>query len=129
MISIDTNLLVRFFTNDDIKQARFAAKLLEKNLIFISKSVLLETEWVLRYTYEFDRDKIHEAFEKLLGLPQITIEDPACVIKLMQWYGQGFDFADAMHLASSMHMTDLFATLDRDFIKQAKKININLITM
>ena len=52
MISIDTNILVRLFTNDDKKQARFAEQLIENNAIYIAKSVLLETEWVLRYTYE-----------------------------------------------------------------------------
>lgn len=129
MIGIDTNLLVRLFTNDDKAQAKYAEKLIANNMIFISKSVLLETEWVLRYTYELSPNVIYNAFENLLGLPRITVEDPACVIKMMQWYSQGFDFADAMHLASSSQETDQFATLDKGFIKQAKKINMNLITM
>lgn len=129
MIGIDTNILVRLFTNDDTTQARYAEKLIENNGVFISKTVLLETEWVLRYTYELTPDVIHKAFENLLGLPRITVEDPACIIKVMQWYSQGFDFADAMHLASSNQISDKFATLDKAFIKRAKKININLITM
>lgn len=129
MIGIDTNLLVRLFTNDDNAQARYVEKLIENNVVFISKSVLLETEWVLRYTYELSSDVIHKAFENLLGLPRVTVEDPACIIKVMQWYSHGFDFADAMHLASSSQVTDAFATLDKAFIKRAKKINLNLITM
>jgi predicted nucleic-acid-binding protein len=129
MIGIDTNLLVRLFTNDDIAQARYAEKLIENNMIYISKSVLLETEWVLRYTYELNSDVIHKAFENLLGLPRIIVEDPACMIKVMQWYGHGFDFADAMHLASSTQVTDQFATLDKAFIKRAKPIHIDLMTM
>lgn len=129
MIGIDTNLIVRLFTNDDDKQARYAAKLIENNAIFVSKTVLLETEWVLRYTYELNSDMIHKAFEKLLGLPRVTVEDPACIIKAMQWYNQGFDFADALHLASSSQITDKFATLDKTFVKQAKKIHITIVTM
>ncbi len=128
MIGIDTNLLIRFLTNDDKIQAQYAAKLIEHNEIFISKSVLLETEWVLRYTYEFSSDVICKTFEKLLGLPRITVEDPSCIIKIMRWYSQGLDFADAMHLASSIEVTNEFATLDKTFIKRAKKMNINLIT-
>jgi len=128
MIGIDTNILIRLLTNDDKAQARYAAKLIERNAIFISKSVLLETEWVLRYTYEFSSDVIYKAFEKLLGLPRITVEDPACIIKIMQWYNQGVDFADAMHLASSIQVTDKFATLDKTLIKCAKKMNIHLVT-
>lgn len=127
MISVDTNLLVRLFTNDDKKQARFAQKLIEDNAIYITKSVLLETEWVLRYTYELDSDAIRKAFEGLLGLPHATVEDPACLIKTMQWFNLNFDFADALHLASSQ-TADGFATLDKNFVKNAKKINIKLIT-
>jgi predicted nucleic-acid-binding protein len=129
MIGIDTNLLVRLFTNDDPVQAKYAEKLIENNVIFIPKSILLETEWVLRYTYELSSVVIQKAFENLLGLPHITVEDPASIIKIMQWYSQGFDFADAIHLGSSNSVTDKFATLDKSFIKRAKKININLITM
>ena len=80
MIGIDTNLLVRLFTNDDVKQARYAEKLIENNIVFISKSVLLETEWVLRYTYELGPDIILKAFE---GLLVTTCYDRkmACIIK------------------------------------------------
>ena len=129
MIGIDTNLLVRLFTNDDTAQARYAEKLMENNRIFVSKTVLLETEWVLHYTYKLSSDVINQAFKNLLGLPRITVEDPPCIIKVMQWYSQGFDFADALHLAASSQITDKFATLDKAFIKRAKKNNINLMTM
>ena len=128
MISIDTNILVRLLTNDDKKQTQFVVKLIENNAIYITKSVLLETEWVLRYTYELGSDDIRKAFEGLLGLPNVTVEDPACIIKVMQWFNLNFDFADAMHLASSQE-ADEFATLDKSFIKNAKKINIKLITL
>lgn len=129
MISIDTNILIRLLTNDDKKQAKYAEKLVESNDIYITKSVLMEAEWVLRYTYEIEPTIIHQAFENLLGLPQITVEDPACIIKTMNWYAEGFDFADAMHLATSLQSSDKFATLDKGFIKLAKKMNIHLITM
>jgi len=129
MIGIDTNLLVRLFTNDDVAQTHYAKRLIENNMVFVSKSVLLETEWVLRYTYKLRSDIILRAFEHLLGLPRITVEDPACIIKTIQWYAHGLDFADAMHLASSSQVTENFATLDKAFIKRAKKINIHLLTM
>jgi predicted nucleic-acid-binding protein len=49
MIGVDTNLLVRILTDDDPMQARRAANVLQSGDIFITKTVLLETEWVLRY--------------------------------------------------------------------------------
>src|SRR5262245_3208526 len=100
MIGVDTNLLVRFLTNDDKAQAQYAAQIIENNSIFIPKSVLLETEWVLRYTYDMSTQIIFNVFEKLLGLPQVTVEDPDCIAQALQWYHHSFDFADALHLAS-----------------------------
>jgi predicted nucleic-acid-binding protein len=126
MIGIDTNIVVRLLTNDDQKQVQYAVGLIEKNAIFIAKSVLLETEWVLRYTYQLDTETILHAFKKLLGLTQITVEDPQTITQTLQWYEAGFDFADALHLASSTRAEN-FATLDKKFIKAAKKLHINLI--
>ena len=58
MIAVDTNLLVRILTNDDPIQARRALKILKNDEIFIPKTVLLETEWVLRHAYEIGRSNI-----------------------------------------------------------------------
>lgn len=128
MIGIDTNLIVRLLTNDDHKQAQYAQHLIENNTIFIAKSVLLETEWVLRYTYDLSPEIILMSFKKLLGLNQIFMEDTQNVAQALKWYEIGFDFADALHLASS-HKTKNFATLDKNFVKNAKKLKINLLTM
>lgn len=127
VVGIDTNLIVRLLTNDDKKQAAFAQKLIEENNIFIAKSVLLETEWVLRYTYELNPSVILTAFNKLLGLNQIILEDLTEITQALQWYEAGFDFADALHLASNRRATH-FATLDKQFVKKAKKLKIDLIT-
>ena len=127
MIGIDTNVLVRFLTNDDKVQARQVAKLIERQAVFIAKSVLLETEWVLRYTYEFKPAAILDAFKKFLGLPEITIEDPACITQALQWYSHGLDFADALHLASNQK-AEKFATFDKNFIRKAKSLHIHTIT-
>lgn len=123
MIGLDANILVRFLTNDDKAQAKQAAKLIENNAVFIPKSVLLETEWVLRYSYDLEPAIIHHAFTKLLGLKHVTVEDPVCISQSLTWYQQNMDFADALHLASSSHAKE-FATFDNDFIKQGKRLNI-----
>lgn len=128
MIGIDTNLLVRLVINDNEKQAKFTANLFEKNAIFIPKTVLLETEWVLRFTYELNSQIILEIFENVLGLPQVTIEDLPCILQTLKWYKEGFDFADALHLASC-NKIKTFATLDKALIKKAKQFNIDLITL
>jgi predicted nucleic-acid-binding protein len=51
MIAFDTNLLVRFVVNDCPAQADMAEALMRQQTVFISRTVLLESEWVLRSRY------------------------------------------------------------------------------
>ena len=122
MIGIDTNLLVRIFTNDDPIQARRAVKVLQSGDLYITKTVLLETEWVLRHAYEIEKANIKKGFLKLLGLPNVSVEDPDSVTQAISWYENSFDFADALHLASSKRC-EKFATFDSEFIKKAQQFS------
>jgi len=122
MIAIDTNLLVRILTNDDPIQARRAAKILQSDDIFIPKTVILETQWVLHYAYAINKADIISGFQKLLGLPNIYPEDSETIAQAISRYQQGLDFADSLHLASSSG-SDKFATFDAAFQKKARKVS------
>jgi predicted nucleic-acid-binding protein len=122
MIAVDTNLVVRILTNDDPNQARRAVKILKSDDIFIPKTVLLETEWVLRHAYEIKSSKIIIGFQKLIGLPNVRVEDPDSVYQAISWYENKLDFADALHLASSKKCAS-FATFDSSLIKKAQQIS------
>ena len=122
MIAVDTNLLVRILTNDDPIQARRAVKILKSDDIYIPKTVLLETEWVLRHAYEVGRSAIAVGFQKLLGLPNVSVEDPDSIYQAISWYENKFDFADALHLASSRRC-ESFATFDSSLIKKAQQFS------
>jgi predicted nucleic-acid-binding protein len=122
MIAVDTNVLVRLLTNDDPSEAKRALRLMESDDILIPKTVLLETEWVLRHGYVIAREVISQAFQSLLGLANVEPEDSKAVTQALAWYEDGLDFADALHLASSPK-ADRFATFDRDFVKKASKLD------
>ena len=51
MIAFDTCILVRFLADDDQVQADLAEALMRDNTVFLPRTVLLETEWVLRSRY------------------------------------------------------------------------------
>lgn len=121
MISVDTNILVRLLTRDDPTKARRATELFEGNSIHIPKTVLLECEWVLRYTYELPRTVILESFRRLCGLSQVVLEDPSAVVSALEAYEQGIDFADALHWASGAE-AEVFATFDRGFAGKARRM-------
>jgi len=121
MIAVDTNVLVRLLTNDDPSEAKRALRVMESDDILIPKTVLLETEWVLRHGYVIAREVISQAFQSLLGLANVEPEDSQAVTQALAWYEGGIDFADALHLASTAK-ADRFATFDRDFAKKALKL-------
>ena len=120
MIPVDTNLLVRLLTSDDPDQARRAARIMESDDIFIPKTVMLETEWVLRHAYGIEKVNIIKGFQRLLGLRNVSVEYPDNLIQAISWHEDGLDFADALHLASSKR-ADKFATFDSALIKKARQ--------
>ena len=122
MIAVDTNLLVRLLTSDDPSQARRAAKIMESDDIFIPKTVMLETEWVLRHAYGIEKINIIKGFQRLLGLRNVRVEDPDTVLQAISWYDSEFDFADALHLASSKRAKK-FATFDSAVAKKARQVS------
>jgi predicted nucleic-acid-binding protein len=67
MVAVDTNVLVRLLTDDEPRQSAPARSLFANELIWIAKTVLLETGWVLRSAYGFEATAINDAFTKLLG--------------------------------------------------------------
>lgn len=119
MIAVDTNIVVRLLTRDEEEQFKQAAALFASQPIFIPETVILETEWVLRFAYRFQPDAICDAFAKLLGLVNVKTSRPVVVAQAIDLSRQGLDFADALHLASSQECAKL-ATFDTDFIKRAK---------
>jgi predicted nucleic-acid-binding protein len=120
MIAVDTNVVVRFLVRDDPKQAARAAELIRDNQIWISKTVLLETEWVLRSLYRFSPQSLGRALRALAGLEKVFLEDEIAVAKALEWFQEGLDFADALHLASA-GTANQFATFDGKLARQARR--------
>jgi len=119
MIALDTNVLVRVVTADDPEQLKVALGVMQSGALWVCKTVLLETEWVRRYTYELRREIVIAAFKKLLGLPTLQVEQRGSVLQALALYERGMDFADALHLTSSGE-AERFATFDRELADSAR---------
>jgi predicted nucleic-acid-binding protein len=122
VIAVDTNILVRYLVEDDVAQTDRVEAVLRSGDVLVPKTVVLETEWVLRSLYGFVRPAIADGMARLLGLPGIEIEDRPAVARALTWYGQGLDFADALHLAS-VAQADAFATFDQALRRKARRID------
>ena len=123
MIVLDTNVLVRLVTEDDPAQAKAARDHLEGKDIYVTKTVLLESEWVLRHAYDLPRPKIASVFRVVLGLENLVAESPGEAQSALAWYERGLDFADALHLASS-GTCDHLVTFDRRLAATASKLEL-----
>ena len=121
MLVVDTNIVVRYLARDHAAQTARADKLLHNEQILLLKTVLLETEWVLRYRYGFDRQAIVISLRALAGLPAVHVEDAPAVAQALDWFAAGMEFADALHLASSGG-ADRFATFDRALATSARRL-------
>ena len=121
MVAVDTNVLVRLVTGDHPAQAGRAAAVFNSGPVFIAKSVLLETEWVLRYSYALDTEAIVRALRGVLGLASVSVEDPTAAVAALRLCEQGLEFADALHLASSTP-ADRFVTFDARLVKRAARV-------
>ena len=121
MRAIDTNVIVRFLTADDARQAKAARRVIESGDIFIGTTVLLESEWVLRSGYGFEARQIAGGLAGLAGLPGVTLEEPVEVAQALDWMKQGMDFTDALHLVRSAHC-GAFVSFDRKLANKAKRL-------
>lgn len=119
MLAIDTNLVVRYVTDDDPAQAARARALVDRNDVFVASTVLLETEWVLRSAYKFPPALLADALTAFVGLPNVKLENPEGAAQALAWMKSGFDFADALHLALTEHC-EAFVSFDADFVRAAR---------
>jgi predicted nucleic-acid-binding protein len=118
MTSVDTNVVVRLLTGDDARQAAAARSVFASGPIWIAKTVLLETGWVLRSLCGFEESAIRDAFLKLLGLQNVHIEDEPAVAGALALTVQGIELADALHL-SSKPPGAAFVSFDQPFVRRA----------
>ena len=121
MLAIDTNVIVRYLTGDHPIQSARAEALIEREDVFVSTTVLLETEWVLRSIHDFSSQRIIAALRAFSGLPRVRIEAPASTVAAFDWAEQGMDFANALHLANAAGC-DSFVSFDLTFARVANQL-------
>lgn len=122
MVAVDTNVIVPFLTRDDPGQYKKACRVFAEKEIFIPDTVVLESEWVLRYAYGYEANAVCDALTKLFGLPNVRVSNPSLIAQAIDWHRSGLDFADALHLAHSQAHSQLL-TFDARFAKKAQGLS------
>lgn len=123
MIALDTNILVRYLTQDDDAQAAVASRIIEETLTpaepgFVGLVVLVELSWVLERLYGCHRAQIASIIAELIASPTILVEQAAAVTSALAHAHP--DLADALlHEIGKAHGCARTLTFDRRFARLA----------
>jgi predicted nucleic-acid-binding protein len=128
MIGLDTNVIVRYLTHDDLAQTAAAVKLIDslspESPGFLSLVAVAELAWVLEVAYRFRKKDIEEALGVLLQSKDLVIERAEIVSQaLRKFRGSRADFADCLiecagHAADCQHTF----TFDRNAVTAGMKL-------
>jgi predicted nucleic-acid-binding protein len=101
MIGLDTNVLVRYITQDDKRQAALANSLIEglddASPGFVTLVTVVELSWILESAYNFTRQQLAEVIQTLMTVETIKLDRAAVVASAVRVYaGSKADFSDCL---------------------------------
>ena len=101
MIALDTNVVVRFLTQDDSGQSARAnavfSRLTEAHPGFLCREVVVELVWVLERAYGLPRERIAAALDGLLAARELIVESPDRTgLAVERYRAGGAGFSDHM---------------------------------
>lgn len=108
MTGLDTNVLVRFFVQDDPVQSAKAAAFIKTSCTtespgYVNHVVLCELVWVLQSCYKVERAGIVRLLQQLLQTRQLHVQSPRTVWLATEDYQNGSaDFADYLVARSNL---------------------------
>ena len=112
MRAVDTNILVRVLTRDDVGQVSLADEIM-RTPTFVPVSAMVELEAVLRRGYRWSRSEIGEGLRAISELAGASLQFAEQIEWALDRHIEGADFAGALHVALSRGCVD-FVTFDRD---------------
>lgn len=116
---IDTDILIRFFTNDDpVKALRFERYLRAEKKMALTSVTAAEVYWVLSSFYRFPKEKILTCIESLIGKPCIECPKILLLETVAILRQKNLSFADAFIAAYSLEKYQgLVLSYDKGFAK------------
>jgi len=125
VIGIDTNVLIRYYVDDNPKQHRKAKSFIDSNDIFISNLVLAEAYWVLSKLYKIPSEDIEQVFTHIKRSSNMHLEDDTVSARsVATWKNTSCDFSDA--LIDNIYKANGFNTATFD-ITASKKLEMLLL--
>ncbi len=101
MIGLDTNVLVRYIMQDDVKQAAMATEVMESFTAdepgFVPLVAVVELSWVLAACYELTRQQVVRVLDLLLRTKTVVVDRADDVTNALRVFkASSADFADCL---------------------------------
>ena len=130
-VVIDTNLLVRYLTDDEPQKAKAVDTLLERARkgalkILLPSVVIAELVWVLESFYKMAEDKIADLVEAILNTPGVDIQDKSVIKGALKLYRSNrIDLIDAWIIEfAKFKGAELIYTFDKKHFKGTEEIEV-----
>jgi predicted nucleic acid-binding protein len=120
---LDTNVLVRYLTEDDIEQAARAYALFEelddgKRSVVLPEAVIAETVFVLLRIYKIDKGTIQTRLSSLLKIGRVQVPNKRVILDALDLFAEHprLSIVDALCAAHAKILPDqTVLSFDRDF--------------
>jgi predicted nucleic-acid-binding protein len=100
MIGLDTNVLLRYATQDDPQRSAIAERIISsltpQSPGFVSQIALVESVWVLRRLFDADDESIERFVTHLLDARELVIENQDGARQALAATGGRPEFTDAL---------------------------------
>lgn len=100
MIGLDANVIIRYVTQDEPRQAKIAERAIEQAVsrgekLWVQPIILCELVWVLEGAYGYQKNAIIPVLEQILRTARFEIVDKDIVRRALDEFKEdGADFAD-----------------------------------
>ena len=124
-IAIDTNVLVRFLTKDDLDQFRRArAEIESADVLVLSTAMLCEVVWVLQRTYRLPKEDIVAVLRGLTETENAAFDEQAVLAGIAAMEG-GADFADgAIASEAADRGAEVFVSFDNRAVSRLSDLGL-----
>lgn len=102
MIGLDTNVLVRYFAQDDAAQSKKATALMESLSAdrpgYVAQVALVEVVWILERCYGVEREQMKDIIDSMISTKELVVEGADIVRKALRVFAASTkaDFADCL---------------------------------
>ena len=129
----DTNLFLRYLTNDVAAQADAVEQLLHRAsrgevVLVINNMVVAEIVWTLESYYGLARDNVKDKILAILNTPGLEAADGDMLLQAISWYAdKNVDFIDAFNAVWLLaHGVTVVSTFDHKHFSRFEGIRIQV---